>query len=186
VRYEGTYDFETCRAKPTRVARVRAPALLPGLAYGFRTCVPVCNAIPDKPGSAEELLVIIGPPAKWVGASVPWPKMQTEPHVGFFTRLIVPLKRGGSASTFMHVSNTDMAAFTARRRTKSPNPLDLPKAPLLQLSFDFSWPEGDAMQLGVGLIGTVSSDGAINDQENYRYEFSEGPVDEEIVVGAAD
>jgi hypothetical protein len=155
VRFEGTYDFESCRAKPTRVAKVRAPAIVPGVAYAFRTCVPVCTR--GQPSGDEELLVVVGPPAKWVGASVPWPKMQTEPHVGLFSRIIVPLKRGGSASAFLHVSDTDLNGFVARRKLKSGRAPALPKAPLVQLSVDFSWPDGDPLPVGVGFIGTVSN-----------------------------
>lgn len=156
VRYEGTYDYERCKAKPTRAARVRATALIPGVAYAFRTCVPVCGSVPDAPTS-EEQLVIIGPPSKWVGSTAPLTKMQTEPHVGLFTRLIVPLKRGGSASAFSHVQDTDLMAFIARRRTRGSIP-DLPKAPLLQISFDFSWPETDPSPIGIGFVGPVTAD----------------------------
>lgn len=156
VRFEGTYDFTTCRAKPTRFARVRAPALVPGVAYAFRTCSPVCTAAPTEAGG-EELLVIVAPPARWVGATVPWPKIQTEPHVGLFTRLIVPLERGGSASTFLHVSRPELEAFRTLRHNKSSRAPDLPDVPLVQLSFDFSWLEGDPSPVGMGFVGTVST-----------------------------
>ncbi|NUP11686.1 MAG: hypothetical protein HOW73_37040 [Polyangiaceae bacterium] len=175
VRFEGTYDFDTCTAKPTRFARVRAPAVVPGVAYAFRTCVPVCTSVP-APGSREELLVIVGPPAKWVGATVPWPSMQTNPHVGLFSRIIVPLKRGGSASTFFHVAEPDLQAFLARRRTKTGRSLDVPSAPLIQLSFDFSWPEGDPSPVGIGFAGVVpgapGSSGATS-----VYDFSDDVVE---------
>lgn len=154
VRFEGTYDFETCRAKPSRVARTRARALVRGLVYGFKTCVPVCTSVPAAPGN-EELLVLIGPPSRWVGATVPWPKMQTEPHVGYFTRIVVPLSRGGAASAFLHVSETDIQAFLGRRKNKGRAP-EVPSVPLLSIGFDFSWLSSDPSPVGVGFVAPVA------------------------------
>lgn len=175
VRYEGTYDYERCKAKPTRAAHVRAVALIPGVAYAFRTCVPVCGSVPDAP-SSEEQLVIIGPPSKWVGSTSPYMPLQTQPHVGLFTRLIVPLKRGGSASAFSHVQDVDLTAFIGRRRNRGSLP-DLPKAPLLQISFDFSWPETDPAPIGVGFVGPVTADA----RSGSTYTFQDESVAELIV-----
>jgi len=168
VRYEGTFDFANCKAKPTRVAKVRAPALVPQLVYGFRTCVPVCASAPAD-GASEELLVLIAPPARWVGATVPWPKMQTQPHVGTFSRIIVPLKRGGSASALFNLAKADIDAFRARRTPPSKTPLDVLQAPVIQVSLDFSWPEVDAVPVGVGYVGEAKT----SSTGRYQYDFQE-------------
>ncbi len=175
VRFEGTYDFETCRARPSRVARTRARALVPGLVYGFKTCVPVCTVAPATPGN-EELLVVIGPPSRWVGATVPWPKMQTEPHVGLFTRLVVPLSRGGAASTFLHVSESDIGAFVGRRTNKG-RALSLPHAQLLSIGFDFSWLSSDPGPVGVGFIGPVTGPTA-----TIEYELADDVVEAQALI----
>ena len=156
VRYEGDFDELTCVAKPARVARVRAPAVIPGVAYAFRTCVPVCTSEP-VPGSGEELLVLVTPKARWVGATAPWLKLQTAPHVGLFTRLIVPMKKGGAASTFAHVDRAEALGFANRLRGKAGRTPDLPAVDVLQLGFDFSWPEADPLPIGIGFVGAVQT-----------------------------
>ena len=97
--------------------------------------------------------MLIAPPARWVGASVPWPKMQTQPHVGTFSRIIVPLERGGSASALLNLARADIDSFRARRVPPSRTPLDLLQAPVIQVSFDFSWPAVDATPVGIGYVG---------------------------------
>lgn len=163
VRYEGTFDESTCVASAARVARVRAPAVIPGVAYAFRTCVPVCPA-PPAPGEGEELLVLITPKARWVGATAPWLKLQTTPHVGMFSRLIAPLRRGGAASLFAHVDRADLVAFSQRRKGKAGNLPELPAASVLSLAFDFSWVEADPLPVAVGFVGAVSGGGGASAQ----------------------
>jgi hypothetical protein len=95
----------------------------------------------------------------------------TQPHVGLFTRLFVPLKRGGASSMFMHVSDTDIAAFSARRRYKPASPPDVPAGPLIQIGFDFSWPEADPVPIGLGFVGPVT-----NDQPTSVYTFDDDAI----------
>jgi hypothetical protein len=141
---------------------VRAKAIVPGLPYGFRTCVPVCDAVPDANAppvaGREEMLVLIGPRAVWAGSSVPWASLQTNPHIGSFSRIVVPLKRGGSASAFINVEAHELNRFIDARLVK---PSDKPRnnLPITQLGVDFSWLEGDPAPLGLAMVSAVGQAG---------------------------
>ncbi len=161
VRFEGVLTEGDCKAAATRAAVVRAKAIVPGLLYGFRTCVPVCDAAPiaNAPSSGrEEMLVLIGPRAVWAGSSVPWANLQTNPHIGSFSRLVVPMKRGGSASAFINVEAHELNRFIEARLV---NPSETPRnnLPITQLGVDFSWLEGDPAPLGLAMVSAVGQAG---------------------------
>jgi len=179
VRYEGTMEVGSCRASATRSAVVRAKAIVPGLLYGFRTCVPVCDAPPslnDAPvAGREEMLVLIGPRAVWTGSSVPWASLQTNPHIGSFSRIVVPLKRGGTASAFINVEEHELNRFIDARLAKAS---DVPRRnlPVTQLGVDVTWLEGDRSPIGLGMVSSVAQQGAAKSEarrEDVLYSFDE-------------
>ncbi|MBL8744073.1 MAG: hypothetical protein JNK04_23360 [Myxococcales bacterium] len=179
VRFEGVLGDGECKALATRAAVVRAKAIVPGLLYGFRTCVPVCDATPS-PGEAatpgrEEMLVLIGPRAVWAGSSVPWANLQTNPHIGSFSRIVVPLKRGGSASAFINVEAHELNRFVDARLVK---PSDKPRntLPVTQLGVDLSWLESDPAPIGLAMVSAVGQTGVPpgrNPAVDLTYSFDE-------------
>ncbi len=169
VRYEGTLD-PLCQVSATRFAKVRAQAIVPGLLYGFRTCEKVCDAPNDDP-NREELLVLIGPRASWVGSSAPSVALQTNPHVGSFSRIVVPLKRGSSASAFINVEehelNRFLDAFNLKSGEKRKN------LPVTQLAVDVSWLASDPAPLGVSFVSSVPRQGAHPGSASGTLQFEE-------------
>ncbi len=131
ARLEGSFDPAACRGAVTRGARVRAPALVPGLVYAFRE------------RSARGLdLVVVGPPADWVATSALTAPEQNDPRVGTFTRLKIPLERGRASAALMNVSAPALATFLRLRGDQvdwPTHPMSV-GVPVISFTVDVVWP----------------------------------------------
>jgi hypothetical protein len=110
----GELDPFTCVAEATTRLDVRASALIPQTLYAFRRCDGRC----DEGFGAERLetLTLVAPPSSFVLASDAKPDDMTNPHVGTFTVLEIPVAPDRAASGTIRLP---ISAF-ARLTTLSP------------------------------------------------------------------
>ncbi len=140
----------TCRAAGNEVARIQATAVVPSVVYAFRECLGEC-----LPGG-EEILVLLGPPSAWAVSSAPWPSDQLQRQSGSFSKVRVPLKKGGSATAAITVSYAGLGKFVSLHRPVTAPREAAPAGPL-EISFEIEaiWPAGDAAPSG--MVVTSSS-----------------------------
>lgn len=155
LHFEGFLDRGSCRATATQSSSVRAPAILEGVLYGFRTCVEGCELTVGDPKRVE-YLVVLGPRADWVGSSAPWNDLQTRPHVGPFSRLYVPVRRGASSTVALHVSASNVDGFAIGGK-KDAWLHGLERA---ELVLELVWPAGDPGPSASGRVNLVEKPGA--------------------------
>lgn len=147
VVYHGQLDRGSCRAAATHQARVRALAVVPGVVYGFR------RAEADR-----ETLVLIGPSSSWVGSSAPALEDQIAAHVGTFSRLEVPVRRGSSASAMMQITRGDFFDLAHKVHVDTTSSLDglLLGVWRVAVTVDVVWPESEASPSVVVTLGSVA------------------------------
>ncbi len=147
VVYHGQLDRGSCRAAATHQARVRALAVVPGVVYGFR------RAEADR-----ETLVLIGPSSSWVGSSAPALEDQIAAHVGTFSRLEVPVRRGSSASAMMQITRGDFFDLAHKVHVDTKASLDglLLGVWRVAVTVDVVWPESEANPSVVVTLGSVA------------------------------
>lgn len=128
-----------CEGAATATLEARATALLPGVLYAFRMCRSGCSK--DDSERVEELTVI-GPSSLWTVRTVE-PKAMTERPGGPFSLTSVELRRGSSASLFLHVGWRELAYFIGLHG-KPPYWADAASnatGQVLSIAVDVVWPE---------------------------------------------
>lgn len=150
LHFEGFLDRSSCRATATQSSSVRAPAILDGVLYGFRSCVEGCELAVGDPKRVE-YLVVLGPHADWVGSSAPWNDLQTRPHVGPFSRLYVPVRRGASSTVAFHVSEGNVSGFAIGGKKD----VWLHGLERVEIDLDLVWPDADPGPSASGRVNLV-------------------------------
>lgn len=147
VVYHGQLDRGSCRATATHQARVRALAVVPGVVYGFR-----------RAEGDGETLVLIGPSSSWVGSSAPALEDQIAAHVGTFSRLEVPVRRGSSASAMMQITRGDFLDLAHKVGVDTKSSLDgmLLGVWRVAVTVDVVWPASEAAPSVVVTLGSVA------------------------------
>src|SRR5262249_29716174 len=101
---DGWFDRPQCKASVVRRASVTAKPLVRGqTVYAFRACGTTC--------AEKQSLVLIMPRAQSVVATGVGGDAQKA--VGAFTRLTLPLRRGGGGSLMARVAMPDLLAWRA-------------------------------------------------------------------------
>jgi hypothetical protein len=106
---DADFHVATCRASVRLVARARARALLPALAYALRLKT-------DLGGKGrDERLIVFLPPSKMISTSGDGGLTLNESDSGRFTRLSLPLNPGHTSAAAFRVSPTAMRMWRATR-----------------------------------------------------------------------
>jgi hypothetical protein len=92
----GELDPVTCVVDASTRLDVRAEALIPKTLYAFRRCDSHCD--PGLESERLETLTLVAPPSSFVLASDARPDEMTNPHVGTFTIVEVPVAPDRAAS----------------------------------------------------------------------------------------
>jgi hypothetical protein len=99
---EGWFDRLGCKTKVSWRAAAKAKQVLPGgMLYGFRECGKTC--------AEREVLTLIFPISRGVVATSVGGAVQQD--VGAFTRVTLPIRRGGGGSVMAQVSGYDLRTW---------------------------------------------------------------------------
>ena len=105
---EGWFDRLGCKAKVSWRASAKAKQMLPGgMLYGFRECGKTC--------AEREVLTLIFPISRGVVATSVGGTVQQD--VGAFTRVTIPIRRGGGGSVMAQISGYDLRTWRAALAT---------------------------------------------------------------------
>jgi hypothetical protein len=105
---EGWFDRLGCKAKVSWRAAAKAKQMLPGgMLYGFRECGKTC--------AEREVLTLIFPISRGVVATSVGGTVQQD--VGAFTRVTIPIRRGGGGSVMAQISGYDLRTWRAALAT---------------------------------------------------------------------
>jgi hypothetical protein len=105
---EGWFDRLGCKAKVSWRASAKAKQMLPGgMLYGFRECGKTC--------AEREVLTLIFPISRGVVATSVGGTVAQD--VGAFTRVTIPIRRGGGGSVMAQISGYDLRTWRAALAT---------------------------------------------------------------------
>lgn len=149
LRAVGALDATTCRPHAEQVGRVRASALLASTLYAFRICVEACDASLGASGRVERL-VVIGPPASWIGSTTETER-QSPPPSPWSSTIDVEVKPGISASLVFDVSASSLHGFELRHRDEVTSPH------VTFYSIDVVWPRQQGEPSALLTIATMAA-----------------------------
>lgn len=152
VRVAGTLS-SSCQFTAKKAAHVRAKAVVPGMIYAYRECVGGCDP------KGEESLVLIGPAAQWLASSAPWPSDQLRRQDGAFSRVKMPLTKGGSASVTLNANHASIRDFVSLRQsvpTEDSGQRLLAASRYVQFSVDATWGSQEGTATGLAFLGSQS------------------------------
>jgi hypothetical protein len=107
---DGDFDLATCDARPRVAVQARAAAIVPGFVYGLRV----------RRTEDDETLFVFLPRGVLVSAAGDPAAPIALANTGPFTRLSMPLDRGGARSAAVRVSPAAMRLWSRLRRTLAP------------------------------------------------------------------
>jgi hypothetical protein len=107
---DGDFDLASCDARPRVSIQARAAAIVPGFVYGLRV----------RRGEDDETLFVFLPRAVLVSAAGDPSAPIALSNTGPFTRLSLPLERGGARSASVRVSPASLRLWSRLRTTIAP------------------------------------------------------------------
>jgi hypothetical protein len=107
---DGDFDLASCDARPRVSVQARAAAIVPGFVYGLRV----------RRDEDDETLYVFLPRGVLVSAAGDPAAPIALSHTGPFTRLSMPLERGGARSAVVRVSPAALGLWSHLRTTTAP------------------------------------------------------------------
>jgi hypothetical protein len=111
AEFFGTLDRTGCVAVAYTRLEVRATALVPRTLYAFRRCISHCEV--GLESERREILTVVAPPSSFVLASDAPPNEMTQPHVGSFTIVEIPVEQSRAASASIRLPVSSEKALRA-------------------------------------------------------------------------
>jgi hypothetical protein len=141
TEFSGAFEASTKQAAATLETTVATGALSAGVLYAFRKCNDFCDEPLGSPLREEEL-VIVGPPAVWIGSSDD-PQSQPVAYDQPFGIVSARLRPGTSASLSLVALKQDVDDFRERRRRVDPVLNDVADE-WLTFTLDVVWPSSES------------------------------------------
>jgi hypothetical protein len=107
---DGDFDLASCNARPRASVEVRAAAIVPGFVYGLRV----------RRSENDEMLFVFLPAGVLVSAAGDPAAPIALSNTGPFTRLSMPLERGGARSAAVRVSPASLRLWSRLRTSGAP------------------------------------------------------------------
>ncbi|HEX8793775.1 MAG TPA: hypothetical protein VF765_22685 [Polyangiaceae bacterium] len=107
---DGDFDLASCDARPRVSVQARAAAIVPGFVYGLRV----------RRADDDEMLFVFLPRGVLVSAAGDASAPIALSNTGPFTRLSMPLERGGARSAAVRVSPASLRLWSHIRTTIAP------------------------------------------------------------------